>query len=281
MISSMNGSSSIVMNTALQPLLPDLQPAADFTMSRAAEPPAVLRARLAADGYLFLPGLLDSAPLLRARADILGLCRDAGWLDPAQPFIDGIAGTTRICEGDEAYKPVYRQVVRLPSFNACAVAPKLMSVLRALFDGEPFAHPRNIARIAFPGHQATQPHQDYHYIRGTTETYTCWIPTADVPNDLGGLAVLPGSHRRGFLPHQRTTGAGGMGVDANGLGTWTSGEFRLGDVLLFHSHTIHGARPHRDPRRIRLSFDFRYQRPADAIDPSSLCYHMEDQHRPA
>ncbi len=262
------------------PLLDEICPEASFTRSSADEQSTMLRARLAADGYLFMPGLLDPAPLRCARADILELCRAAGWLDPDRPLMDGIAGGIRISEGEEAYKPVYREVIRLPSFNACARAPELLAVFRSLLGSEPFAHPRNIARIAFPGHQATQPHQDYHYIRGTTETYTCWIPTADVPAELGGLAVLPGSHRRGALAHHRTTGAGGMGIDTRGMQPWTSGEFHLGDVLLFHSHTIHGARPHCDPRRIRLSFDFRYQRPAEAIDPSSLCYHLEDQHRP-
>ncbi len=268
-------------STTPLPLLEEIRPETSFTSSCAHEQAATLRGRLATDGYLYLPGLLDPPPLLRARADILALCRDAGWLDPSRPLIDGFVGALRISEGEETYKPVYRQVVRLASFNACAVAPKLLAVLRTLLGTAAFAHPRNIARIAFPGHQATQAHQDHYYIRGTTETYTCWIPTADVPDELGGLAVLPGSHLGGPLAHQRTTGAGGMGVDTRGMASWASTAYRLGDVLLFHSHTIHGARPHRDPRRIRLSFDFRYQRPADAIDPSSLCYHMEDQHRPA
>ncbi len=264
-----------------QPLLADLQPTAAFMRSSMQESADTLRQRLATDGYLYLPGALDPAPLLAARRDILTLCSAAGWLDPTQPLMDGIAAISGLSEADEAYKPVYRQVVRLPSFNACAVTPELREIFRTVLGGEPFAHPRNIARIGFPGHHATQPHQDFHYIRGTTETYTCWIPTADVPAELGGLAVLPRSHRCGFLTHQRTSGAGGMGVAVDHLsdvGPWTGGDFRLGDLLLFHSYTIHGARSHRAQQRIRLSFDFRYQRPADPIDPSSLCYHMEDQH---
>ncbi len=194
--------------------------------------------------------------------------------------MDGISDGVWRHEGDEEYRKAYRQVIRLASFNVCSVQPKLLRVLRILFGCAVLPHPRNIARIAFPGgDQPTQPHQDFHYIRGSQSTVTTWIPTADVPADLGGLAVLAGSHLQGFVPHERTVGAGGFGVQTVGLRPWHGGDFALGDVLLFHSHTIHAARRHRDPQRIRLSFDFRYQPVAEPIDPSSLCYHGEDQPR--
>ena len=289
MISSLFHLESIVMNTSPQlepqPLFSNLQPTAPFVRScMSTESPAVLRQRLTDDGYLYLPGALDHAPLIQARREILTLCQQAGWLDPAHPLMDGYAAINGLSEGDAEYRAVYRNVVRLASFNACAVTPELRGIFELLLGGKPFAHPRNIARIALPGGQATQPHQDFHYIRGTSETYTCWIPTAAVTAELGGLTVLPGSHRSGTLYHQRTTGAGGMGIHPTQLPSeqpWTGGDYELGDVLLFHSYTVHGARPHQDQQRIRLSFDFRYQRPADPIDPSSLCYHMEDQHPPA
>lgn len=268
-----------------QPLFSNLQPTAPFVRSSmTAESPVILRQRLADDGYLYLPGALDHEPLLTARREILSLCQAAGWLDPAYPLMEGMARISGLSEVDEEYRALYRQVVRLSAFNACAVTPELRSIFRILLGGEPFAHPRNIARIALPGGQATQPHQDFHYIRGASETYTCWIPTAAVTAELGGLAVLPGSHRNGNILHQRTTGAGGMGIHPDLLSPaqpWTGGDFSLGDVLIFHSYTVHGARPHQAQQRIRLSFDFRYQRPADPIDPSSLCYHLEDQHPPA
>lgn len=269
------------MHTQPARLIPAIVPEIPFTDATALIGDGdALRARMAMDGYLYLPRFLDPVPLLRARADILDLCRRAGWLAADTPLMDGISNGTQVVEGNDAFKPVYRQIIRLASFNACSVAPELLALLADLFGSDVLPHPRNICRLAFPGcGQPTQPHQDFHYIRGTTETYTTWIPTADVPDDLGGLAVLEGSHRLGFLPHQRTVGAGGAGVITDGLGPWHGGNYRLGDVLIMHSYTIHGARDHHDPHRVRLSFDFRYQPKTEPIDPSSLCYHLEDQPR--
>ncbi len=262
-------------NLTISPIIPDLA----FRESRwQHDDLPTLRARLAEDGYLLMRGLLAPAPLLTARADILDLCRQAGWLRADAPLMAGIGDGIYRHERQEAYRPVYRQVVRLATFNACAEDPALLNLFRGLFAADVQVHRRNICRIAFPGgDQPTQPHQDYHYIRGSSETYTCWIPTSDVPAELGGLAVQPGSHHLGFLPHRRTIGAGGFGVDLDR--PWAGGDFQLGDVLVMHSHMVHAARDHRDPERIRLSFDFRYQPAGQAIDPSSLCYHMEDQSR--
>lgn len=192
--------------------------------------------------------------------------------------MDGLSDGIHRQEGEDSYKHVYRRIVRLASFNACAELPTLVRLFRGLFQGEVLVHPRNICRLAFPGgDQPTQPHQDFHYIRGTADTYTCWIPTSAVPVDLGGLAVQPGTHQLGFIPHRCTVGAGGFGVQLDA--PWVGSDYELGDFLILHSHTVHAARDHRDRQRIRISFDFRYQ-PADAaIDPSSLCYHMEDQPR--
>ena len=39
-----------------------------------------LRARMARDGYLFLPGLMPRAPVAALQAEIGAIARDAGWL---------------------------------------------------------------------------------------------------------------------------------------------------------------------------------------------------------
>jgi hypothetical protein len=260
-------------------ICPSITPTAPFRNSRGLlDDLPSLRQRLAEDGYLYLRDFMDPVPLLRARADILDLCRQAGWLKPGSALMEGLSDGVYRHEGQESYKPVYRQIVRLASFNACAESPLLLQLFRGLFQQPVLAHPRNICRLAFPGgDQPTQPHQDFQYIRGSKETYTCWIPTSGVPAKLGGLAVQPGTHKLGFLPHSRTVGAGGFGVQVDA--PWVGGNYALGDILIMHSHTVHAARDHRDSQRIRISFDFRYQPAGEAIDPSSLCYHMEDQPR--
>lgn len=66
-----------------------------------------------------------------------------------------------------------------------------------------------------------------------------------------------GSHRRGLLPCFAAEGAGGLAVDV-GMddAAWRTTDDAMGDVLLFHSLTVHAAMPHRG-RKLRLSVDYR------------------------
>lgn len=237
---------------------------------------AELRRRLQADGYLFFRGLLDAGRLLALRREILELCRAHGWLKPDAPLLDGVYAGIPFPDYRTEYMPLYRKLIRMEAFNAFSCSPEILRLFEFLLGGEVLAHPRNIARISFPRHLAntTQPHQDYHYIRGTPETYTAWIPCGACPRDLGGLALLEGSHTRGFLKHVPAIGAGGHGIPlSEAPGRWLTAEYAPGDFVLFHSYTIHGALPNESPERLRISLDFRYQRADAPVDPSSLKPH--------
>jgi hypothetical protein len=261
------------MRSAPVPLIRALVPEAPFAVADALlAAPETARRRLAEDGYLFLRGVVDREALAGVRRDILGLCSDHGWLDPEAPPMAGVYRGGPFPD-HTSYMELYRGLIRLPSFNRLAESPSMLALFASLLDGPVLAHRRNIARIAYPGNVggATQPHQDHFYIRGSAETYTAWIPTADCPCELGSLAILERSHRLGFLPHEPTIGAGGHGVRTQGLGLrWVGGDFRAGDLLLFHSHTIHAALDNRTRDRLRVSLDYRYQRADADIDPSSL-----------
>lgn len=265
------------MNTALASLAPDLAAATDLPDSSPllADPPA-LRARFFSDGCLLLRGLLPEAPVISARNAMLHLARQAGWVDPASGDAAARANDRPVPDHLSEYLPVYRRMIRLPEFERSAEIPALVAVMGLLFQGPVHIHRRRIARIIFPRAErdTTQPHQDWHYIRGTPETITAWIPTGDVPRNLGGLAVVPGSHRDGYLEHIPTTGAGGAGLPPERItGTWHGADYCLGDVLLMHSLTIHGGLPNRSPDRLRISFDHRYQPVGSDIDDGSLHRH--------
>jgi ectoine hydroxylase-related dioxygenase (phytanoyl-CoA dioxygenase family) len=130
--------------------------------------------------------------------------------------------------------------------------------------------------ITFPNaqHFTTPPHQDYLFIQGTPQTYTAWIPLCDCPVELGGLALLTGSHQVGLLPVHRASGPGGLGVEAEELpGVWRTQSFQAGDALIFHSLTIHRALPNSSADRLRLSVDFRYQALSAPVVEDSLLPH--------
>jgi ectoine hydroxylase-related dioxygenase (phytanoyl-CoA dioxygenase family) len=135
---------------------------------------------------------------------------------------------------------------------------------------------RHIARMVTP-HTCmvpTPPHQDFPYIQGSTNTWTCWFPVGDCPRSLGGLTVLRGSHVHGYLPVQPAKGAGGFAVPLCPNETeWVEGDYEIGDVLTFPSHTVHKALRCQFKDRIRLSMDVRYQAADELVDNSSLNPH--------
>jgi ectoine hydroxylase-related dioxygenase (phytanoyl-CoA dioxygenase family) len=239
--------------------------------------PSELRVRAESDGYLFFRNLLPVADVLRVRAAMLAEARHSGWLrDGAnddtvktelEPVVEG---------GGDAWHRFYCRVYRRRELHALNHHPALIRAFEALFGDGVLSHPRVIGRAMFPRTQrfTTPPHQDYFYIRGTPDTWTTWIPLGDCPEELGGLAVAPGSHLDGLLPVERAEGAGGHSVGTRREQTWASGAFSAGDVLAFHSHTVHQARDNCTPDRLRLSCDFRFQAVSAPVHPSSLEPHM-------
>lgn len=259
------------------PLAPDLKAAAELPDSSPLLADAdALRARFAADGCLLLRGLLPAAPIVAARNAMLRLAREAGWVDPASSDESARASDRPAPDHTSEYMPVYRRMIRLPEFERSAEIPALVAAVALLYQRPVLIHRRRIARFIFPRAErsTTQPHQDWHYIRGTPETITAWVPTGAVLRHLGGLAVVPGSQRLGYLEHVPTTGAGAAGVPNESYdGTWSGTDYQLGDVLLMHSFLIHGGLPNRSPDRLRISFDHRYQPVGTDIDSGSQRRH--------
>ncbi|MBV7329204.1 phytanoyl-CoA dioxygenase family protein [Chloroflexi bacterium TSY] len=221
------------------------------------ETPDQLRATMKKNGYLFLPGLLTRAVVGEVYDSIMNLCKEHEWAHD-----DGRAKEPVRLEGEDAFWEVYDPLQKLELFHGLAHRPELLNVIEILTQDTPFVHPRNIARIAYPQaeHFTTPPHQDFVHIQGTAETYTCWFPLSDCPQHMGSLVVLAGSHQQDVLPVHRATGAGGLGVDTGPLNlVWHGSDFRAGDVLFFHSHTVHKALPNRTKDTLRISVDYRYQ----------------------
>lgn len=242
-----------------------------------------LRAQFHENSYLFFRGLVAPEKILQVRRAVLEVCMAAGWLDPNTDLMDAIVnpGIQPTSEGKAGYAQVYRKVLRLPLFHDFPDDPNLLAMAGMLLEVEPaevLVHLRRIGRITFPNNKGatTPPHQDFFYIRGSVNTYSCWIPLGECPVELGGLAIMPGSHRGGYLEHTaKFDGAvGGTGIPVDeSTATWHTTDFGLGDALFFHSHSIHKALPNLTADRLRISTDNRYQRPQDKIEPDALLPH--------
>ena len=94
-------------------------------------------------------------------------------------------------------------------------------------------HPQKIARLWFPQYteHTTPIHQDYVHFQGSFDTWTAWAPVGDCPAELGGLAVIPGSHKvNRVLDHHFSLGAGGLSVETEHMdGAWHTTDYEAGD----------------------------------------------------
>ena len=227
------------------------------------------------DGYLYLPGLLPADEVLAVREEVAAVAARHGLLRPGTPTRDAVAEQSAFMHESDAtpeYRAYYNDQLRLRGVHALAVHPELIAALETVLSESVLAHPRNIVRTVFPSRPSitTAPHQDHRPIKGSPEVWTAWIPLGDCPQELGGLAVLPGSHRSGLHP----VADGTIYFETAGDVEWRWNPMRCGDVLLFHSLTVHQARDNRSPDRIRFSCDFRYQGRSTPVHEHSLLPHM-------
>lgn len=220
-----------------------------------------LAARMRRDGYLFLPGLLPREDVARVQRQIGDIARDAGWLRRDHPVEDAIADLAGFCvDPDPTYLATLRRINRLEDYHALKHHPALIDLLQGMLGGSILPHPRVLMRNIFPSREeyTTKAHQDFPNVQGTTEVYTAWMPLIDCPMEVGPLQVAVGSHTGEVYDFGIAGGAGGIEIKNAFDGRWASGDFVAGDVLLFHSMTVHKGVPNRSDK-LRMSMDVRYQ----------------------
>ena len=234
--------------------------------NEAIDDPAELRRRIAAEGYLFFKQLQVPDKLWDLRRKMMTIIQKVGWLVADKDPIDGIADITAQCtEGDNAYSAGYAEVYKLEAFHRSAHWPEVTSMVEKIMGQPIMPHPHKVARIWFPKYtkHTTPVHQDFVHFQGNFETLTCWAPVGDCPIELGGLAIIPGSHKvNRVLEHRFSLGAGGLVVDTDAHSeidpVWHTTDYEIGDTLFFPSLTIHKALPNYTEDRLRLSLDNRY-----------------------
>jgi ectoine hydroxylase-related dioxygenase (phytanoyl-CoA dioxygenase family) len=233
--------------------------------------PDALRSQATRDGCLFLRGIPGAdavaplAALVREVAGALGfvLPDAAGHAAPRARPGAAFGGTGY---DDPRWLALQERVLPDPRFAAVGDHPALLRVIEVLFGEPPLTRRGDICRIALPGapHLTTPPHQDHWYTGGSTNLWTTWIALTDAPLELGPLAVLPGSHRYGLLPHHGE-GDGRQGVDVPDGAAFAAAPLAAGDSILFNCLTVHRALPNVTRDRVRVSVDYRYQPASEPI----------------
>jgi hypothetical protein len=243
--------------------------------------PDALRARMQEDSYLYFRQVIDPDKVLSLRRTILGLLAEKGWIKGGLSLLEAKAVCRPLHEGLEGYAPVYDAFQCLEEFHTLAHDDGLTSVMRQVVGETAFPHPLKIGRLAFPEHYeaTTPPHQDFPNNQGTPDLTASWIPVGDIPRDLGGLAVLRGSHNHGLL---QLTGHMGPGRRQAVLPQrmleelrWVTTDYAAGDVVLFPSLTVHASLHNITEFDMRLSVDFRWQQEGQALTPVCLEPHFQ------
>jgi hypothetical protein len=271
------------MNTAVAP---KESKATMIDSSPLLDDPQALRERAESDGFLFFKQLLPKEDVYAVRRDLLAVVEKHGWRMPGQNAEGGVIDLDALNKVQEEEMRLdigvsiaaYKDAQKVESVHRLPQHPRLLALYEKLFQSEVLVHARHIVRM-ITGHRSmvpTPPHQDFPLIQGTSKTWTAWIPLGDCPRTMGGLTVLRGTHKLGYVPIQPSKGAGSIAAQTCPWETdWVEVEYEAGDVLTFPSFTIHKALRCQQKEMIRLSLDVRYQPVDEPIEEGSLNPHTE------
>lgn len=259
----------------------DLDPTCFAPLANATElidSPEDLRARFDRDGYLFLPGLLESAKVQAARRELLLKYAALGEIDDRRPIDDAIEGDRAglVTANLRAFSESLRTGA---SYEAVILDQRLLDVVRSTLDGPVQPYDFRWPRLARPG-EGCGLHCDGPYMsRGTDRHLSAWIPFGSVEPHEGGLFLLEDSIQNDELAEGYLM----MDADRDGLvwldddleavrrrygRRWLTTRYEPGDVLIFSMKMLHGALDNRSPQnRCRLSTDSRYLVAGEVPDP--------------
>ena len=243
-----------------------------------------LRRRIAADGYLFIRGLIDRGAVLEARRVVLAHLRERGALVQGTPLMEGVmprAGQGRTGQGRAGQGVgMGKRITHRPELLRVLEGPELQSFYRRFYGEAPATFGHKWLR-AVGNEKFTGSHMDVVYMgRGSERVNTVWIPFGDIPIAQGTLVICEASHRLDSFARLRAT-YGASDVDRDRTegwfsedpeeiidrfgGRWLTADVRAGDVITFGLHTLHGSTTN-TTNRFRISCDVRYQPASEPMD---------------
>lgn len=222
--------------------------------------------QFARDGFLIRRGLFDMG-LVKQLIE----CIDAS-LNPALAPVEFEADvhypgapSSRWAEGGQTPRRLLHAYGRDALFRACASHPGIINTLSVLMESSNLLlsqNHHNCVMTKHPGFSSqTSWHQDIRYWRfDRPELVSTWLALGAENVENGSLLVIPGSHKLTIEPGRfdaalflRTD----LEQNAELLGTAVPVELDAGDVLFFHSRTLHAAGQN-SSKHIKRSIVFTY-----------------------
>lgn len=206
--------------------------------------------QFARDGYLVRRGLMSDDLVQRLIAVIDASLKPA--LAPVEFEADVHypgAPESRLAPGGQTPRRLLHAYTRDAVFREVGGHPEIIETLHALMGTDRVRlsqNHHNCVMTKHPGYSSvTSWHQDIRYWRfDRPELVSAWLALGPERVDNGCLLVLPGSHRLDIDPGRfdaalflRTD----LDENAALLATQKAVELEAGDVLFFHSRTLHAA----------------------------------------
>jgi len=232
-------------------------------VSQADEDPATLQARFQEWGYLHFKQYVRQekcSALLNALVAQLSphvALVGVGDVSHAVPVLTG----QPFVETDAIWDEVYPKIQSQESFHAFFHEPDVRALMEKIAGKDVFVYPMKMARISTPGKigYETPPHQDARSHAAGPTMAGIWIALHDVSTDMGRLKILPRSHKNGVRPVVPSVGVGNVQCEIYPEETtWHVSDVTRGDVIIFHSATIHAAQPNISDSIVRMSVDTRF-----------------------
>jgi ectoine hydroxylase-related dioxygenase (phytanoyl-CoA dioxygenase family) len=135
-----------------------------------------------------------------------------------------------------------------------------------------------------PGGRAASWHQDHAYWQPELDycALGVWLPMHDVTVEMGAMQFIPGSHKRGLVPHRQEDAPEHnvlMARDPVDASQAVACPLRMGGCTFHHSETLHYTAPNTTDRA-RLAFPMEFQlAPIRRAVPETMPW--IDEHRAA
>jgi ectoine hydroxylase-related dioxygenase (phytanoyl-CoA dioxygenase family) len=228
-------------------------------ISRSDENPETLRARFQDWGYLYIKNYVSKEKCCALLNSFMRELKPHIRLDAAQglPILTG----KPFVETDPVWDEVYPKIQSLEEFHRFFHDKHILDLMKKVSNADVFVYPMKMARISTPGRigYETPPHQDARSHAAGPTMAGIWIALHDISAEMGRLKILPRSHTRGVRPVSSSPGVGNVQCEIYPEETsWHVSDVAQGDVIIFHSCTVHAAQPNNSDIFARLSVDTRF-----------------------
>lgn len=228
-----------------------------------------LKSEMETFGYVFIRDLMPKGDLEQLLSEMIGIASDEGWMIEGSSPSDRLANPAMACfEPDPRYKRAANRAFRLERLHALMHHPVLADVMKQLVGPHLLVHPKPIGRMIFPNYEGAlfHAHQDNSGIGGSSDSYTVWMPLHDCPQGEGTLEIKEASHLFGLLCTD-----GYIRPETAQGGDWVGGRINAGDVVMFHSLTVHRSTLSTS-NQLRCSVDCRFQSYDQVVSPLEILF---------